>query len=80
MGHLDNYNILQDIGNVLPPHVTDELADSFEKLSNAKAPTMVGDLKMVVVKLDQQVDTPMEIGQTTETSKGAEVDPKTLVV
>ncbi len=71
--HLDNDNILQDIENVLSltPRVTDELADSLEKLQNAKAPTTVGDWKMVVVNPDQKVDTPMEIGQMTEASKGA---------
>ncbi len=38
MGHLDNDNILQDIGTVTPPltpHVTDELANLFGKLGNA---------------------------------------------
>ncbi len=83
MGHLDNDNILQDSGNVLPlltPRVTDELADSFEKLSNATGPTTVGDLKIVIVKPDQQADTPMEIGQNTEASKGVDVVPKPLVV
>ncbi len=83
VGHLDNDNILQDIGNVLPPlepGVTDELAGSFKKLGNATAPTKMGDLKMVVVKPNQKVDTPMEIGQMTEASKCAEVVPKKLVV
>ncbi len=40
MGHLDNDNTLQDIGNVLSPvtpGVTDDLADSFEKLGKATA-------------------------------------------
>ncbi len=65
---------------MLPSHVTDELANSYEKLGNAKATTMVDDLKMVVVKPDQQADTRMEIGQMTEASKGAEIDPKILSV
>ncbi len=61
MGHLDNDNILQDIENELQmtPGVTDELADSFKKLGNVKAPTKLGDFKMVVVKSNQQIDTPM---------------------
>ncbi len=83
VGHLDNDNILQDISNVLPPltpGVTDEPADSLEKLGKATAPTEVGDLKMVVFKPDQQVDTPMEIGQMTEASKGADIIPKPSVV
>ncbi len=82
MGHLDNDNILQDIGKVLPPltpGVTDKLADSFKKLGKATAPTVVCDLKMVVVKPDQQADTPMKIEQT-EASTGADVIPKPSVV
>ncbi len=82
LGHLDNDNILQGIGKVLPllpPGVTDELADSFEKMGKATAPTMVCDLKMVIIKPDQQADTLMEIGQTTEASKGADVVPKPSV-
>ncbi len=46
----------------MTPGVTDELVESFKKLGKAKAPNMVGDLEMVIVKPDQQTDTPMEIG------------------
>ncbi len=83
MGHLDNDNILQDIDNVLPPLtpcVTDELADSFQKLGKATAPAKVCDLKMVIVKPDQETDTSVEVGQTTEASKVVDVLPKPLVV
>ncbi len=58
--------------------VIDEHSDSFEKLGKATAPTEVGDLKMVVVKPDQKADTPMEIVQTTEASKGDDVFSKTF--
>ncbi len=77
--YLDNDNILQDIDNVLPQLkrcVTDELADSFKKLGKATALTMVGDVKVVVIKPDQQADIQMEIGQTTYTSKGVDIVPK----
>ncbi len=51
MGHLDKDNIPLDITNMLSltPQVSEELANSFSQLGNAKAPTPVGDLKMVVV-------------------------------
>ncbi len=50
------------------------------KMGKATAPTKVGDLKMVVVKPDQQADTPMEIGKMKEASTGADFIPKPLVV
>ncbi len=82
VGHLNNDNIVQDIGNVLSltPHVTDEFADSFKKLGNSNAPITKGDMKMVVINPNQKDDMPMEIEQTTKASKGAEDSPKTLSV
>ncbi len=82
VGHLNSDNILQDIGNVLPllTHGVTELADSFKKLGNTTASTMVGDLKIVVIKPDKQADKPMEIGQMTEASKGADIIPKPSIV
>ncbi len=52
VGHLDNDNILQDIGNVLSlkPRVTDEqLEVLFEKLRNANARIINSNMKMVVI-------------------------------
>ncbi len=82
VGHLVNDNIPLDIRNVLSltPQVSKELADSSSWLGNAKAPTPVGDLEMVVVNPNQKANTPMEIKNTTKTLQGAETAPKTFSV
>ncbi len=55
----------------LTPPMSEELANLFSKLANAIAPTLVGDLKMVVVNPNQKADTLMEIGNMTVASQGA---------
>ncbi len=78
VGHLDNDNILQDIGNVLPPltpRVTDELADSFEKLGKATSPTNVGDLKMVVVKSINRLTHQWKLGKRQKHQKMLTLNP-----
>ncbi len=67
VGHLDSDNIHQDIENVWPL-LTDQLTDSFVKLGIAPAPNTKGDLKMVIINLNQKDDTPMEIETMTDAS------------
>ncbi len=69
VGHLDNDNILKDIGRVIPllPSVTDYLSKEFDKLGQATIPKIISELKMVVVNPPKEVNTPMEEGEVQET-------------
>ncbi len=78
VGHLDNDNVLAEIETVLcslSSQVTDELTDSFGNLGKAGA-IKAKAVKLVNVKPEHPVESPMEVWNMTEVSKDTEVDPK----
>ncbi len=77
VGHLDNDNLLEQMGRVVPTPLsrTDELANQFAKLSKGPPKPILPVYQMVVVDPSQEVNTPMEEGELPQTLTGSTTTP-----